>query len=205
MIERAGQTAPAGNLGGDRRGHRVLSRAGIAAGCARCEVMPPTVLAMAAIVLISITGVATTVAAQQAEVDSGATINVPQTDREMADAQRQARDSLARFWAVFDNPAAGEGGFALKVAVPIGARDSEHIWTNDIKRDGDKVSGVVNNAPQKAKSVGFGDRIEIAPDRISDWMYMRNGRIVGNFTLRPLLKRMPPAQAQRYRAMLAEP
>lgn len=143
--------------------------------------------------------------AQTAPATGGATISVPDTDPEMTEALRRARDSLARFWAVFDKPAAGEGGFALKVAVQIGTRDSEHIWTNDIKRDGDSVTGVVNNAPQKAKSVRFGERIPIPPEQISDWMYMRNGRIVGNFTLRPLLKHMAPAEAQRYRSMLAEP
>jgi hypothetical protein len=29
--------------------------------------------------------------------------------------------------------------------------------------------------------------------------------MVGNYTMRPLLKRMPPQDAARYRAMLADP
>jgi hypothetical protein len=33
---------------------------------------------------------------------------------------------------------------------------------------------------------------------------MRAGKMVGNYTMRPLLKRMPPNDATRYRAMLAD-
>ena len=34
---------------------------------------------------------------------------------------------------------------------------------------------------------------------------MRAGKMVGNYTMRPLLKRMPLNDAARYRAMLADP
>lgn len=143
--------------------------------------------------------------AQPATSSPPPTLTIPDSDPEMVAAHAAARASLARFWAVLDRPATGEGGFALKVAIALGGRDHEHIWTNDIKRDGDRISGVVNNVPQKTKAVTYGQRIDIAVGQISDWMYLRNGRIVGNYTLRPLLKRMPPADAERFRAMLAEP
>jgi uncharacterized protein YegJ (DUF2314 family) len=137
--------------------------------------------------------------------DNARAIDVPGSDVEMIEAQVKARASLDRFWAVQASPRSGEEGFALKVAVPVQGSETEHIWTNNITREGQKVLGTVNNTPRRARTLRLGDRIEIVPDRISDWMYLRNGRIVGNFTLRPLLKRMPPAEAERYRAMLAEP
>lgn len=133
------------------------------------------------------------------------TVDVPSTDPDMIDAQIKARASLDRFWAVQAAPRGGEEGFALKIAVPVRPGETEHVWTSDIARDGDKVFGRVSNTPKKARTLAAGQRVEIAADQISDWMYLRNGRIVGNFTLRPLLKRMPPAEADRYRAMLAEP
>jgi uncharacterized protein YegJ (DUF2314 family) len=54
-------------------------------------------------------------------------------------------------------------------------------------------------------SVTFGDRIEIAEGDISDWAYMRNGKMVGNRTVRPLFKRMPASEVERIRKMLADP
>jgi uncharacterized protein YegJ (DUF2314 family) len=67
----------------------------------------------------------------------------------------------------------------------------------------------VNNAPILAsrslqRGVQRGQRIEVNERQISDWMYLRAGKIVDNYTMR-LLQRMPPEEAARYRAMLADP
>jgi uncharacterized protein YegJ (DUF2314 family) len=40
---------------------------------------------------------------------------------------------------------------------------------------------------------------------IADWMYMRGGKMYGNYTMRPLLKTMPAAEAAEFRSILAEP
>ena len=96
-------------------------------------------------------------------------------------------------------------GFAIKVALAYGRNNTEHIWTKDIERKDGKISAVINNVPRDVKTVRLGERIEVADAQISDWMYMRAGKIVGNFTMRPLLKRMPPQDAARYRTMLADP
>jgi uncharacterized protein YegJ (DUF2314 family) len=134
-----------------------------------------------------------------------AVIHVPNNDPEMAEAQAKARATLAQFWRAFDQPGANEGGFSLKVAVPYGANNSEHIWFNNIERASGKMFGTVNNEPVHVKGLRRGQRLEIEDRKISDWMYLRAGKIVGNYTMRPLLKRLPPQEAARYRAMLAEP
>ena len=59
--------------------------------------------------------------------------------------------------------------------------------------------------PIFAKGVQRGQRIEVNERQISDWTYLRAGKIVGNYTMRPLLQRMPPEEVARYRAMLADP
>ena len=40
---------------------------------------------------------------------------------------------------------------------------------------------------------------------ISDWMFMRNGKIVGGETIRPLLKSLPKANADALREKLETP
>ena len=42
------------------------------------------------------------------------------------------------------------------------------------------------------------------PD-ISDWFYMSGGKMVGNYTLRVLFKKMPNNEVEKYKQMLAEP
>ena len=132
------------------------------------------------------------------------TIKVPNEDPEMGAAKANARATLAKFWRAYENPGPGERDFALKVALPFAQNNTEHIWVSDIQRDGSSVSGVINNVPRDVKTLRLGQRIQIRDEQISDWMYLREGKIVGNHTLRPLLKRMPPAEAARYRVMLAE-
>ena len=132
-------------------------------------------------------------------------IKVPNEDQEMNEAKDKARASLAHFWQKLANPGPDETGFAIKVALPYGGNNTEHIWTRDIERKDGKISAVINNVPRDVKTVCLGQRIEVADTQISDWMYMRAGKIVGNYTMRPHLKRMSPQDAARYRAMLADP
>jgi uncharacterized protein YegJ (DUF2314 family) len=132
------------------------------------------------------------------------TINVPNADPEMAAAQAKARATLQQFWMAYNDPGPADEGFALKVAIPYGCNNSEHVWTDRIEVEAGKITGVVGNEPRYARAIRSGQRIEIAEGRVSDWMFMRAGKIVGNHTMRPLLKRMPPAEAARYRAMFLE-
>ena len=132
-------------------------------------------------------------------------IKVPNADPEMEAAKAQARATLGHFWDKFTNPGPGESGFAFKVALPYGSNSTEHIWTKDIERRDGKITAVINNVPRDVKTVRLGQRIEVADAQISDWFYLRDGKMVGNYTMRPLLKRMPPQDAARYRAMLADP
>lgn len=89
--------------------------------------------------------------------------------------------------------------------MPYGINSTEHMWANDLERKEGKILGTINNEPRHVNAIRRGQRIEISEGQISDWMYMRAGKIVGNHTMRPLLKRMPSQEAVRYRAMLAEP
>jgi uncharacterized protein YegJ (DUF2314 family) len=132
-------------------------------------------------------------------------IKVPNEEPEMAAAKAKARATLGQFWEKLDKPGPDDSGFALKVAIPYGTNSTEHIWTKDVERRDGKIFAVINNVPRDAKTIRLGQRIEVADTQISDWLYMRSGKMVGNYTLRPLLKRMPPKDAERYRAMLADP
>ena len=135
---------------------------------------------------------------------SGATVMVPTNDPEMAAAIAKARSHLPEFWKALAQPGAGEEHFALKVAIKDGT-DVEHFWLGDVTRNGDKFTGTINNEPEIVGNVKNGQRYEFGDAEISDWMFMRNGKIVGNETMRPLLKRMPAATAEQYRAMLETP
>jgi uncharacterized protein YegJ (DUF2314 family) len=152
------------------------------------------------VVLLALASAAIAAAQQEPRV-----IMVPEKDPEMAAAIVQGRATLPRFWQTVDKPQPNEEGFALKVGLPTDSGGSEHIWANRIERKDGKIFGTINNVPKDLSKIRLGQRIEIPEPLISDWMYHRSGKIVGGYTIRVLLKRMPPDEADRLRAMLADP
>ena len=131
-------------------------------------------------------------------------VNVESDDAEMVAAIAKARETLPQFWQVFDKKERGESDFALKVKI-TDTKGTEHFWATDIERRDGKTMGTINNDPNTVASVKLGDRIEIPEADISDWLYMRDGKMVGNETLRPLLKKMPAAEAEKLKKMMASP
>ena len=131
-------------------------------------------------------------------------VNVSADDPEMNAAIAKARSTLPVFWKSFERPARNEDSFALKVKI-TDANGTEHFWVNEIQRKNGKISGEINNDPEIVKSVKIGQRIDVRDEQISDWMFTRNGKIVGNYTMRPLLKTLPKGEADRLRSMLEEP
>lgn len=131
-------------------------------------------------------------------------MSVSSEDAAMNAAVTKARDTLAQFWSSYDKPAAGEADFALKVAI-TDENGTEHFWLTKITKGGDKLSGVISNNPQSVKSVKSGQTYDFTAGAISDWTFKRNGKLVGNETMRALLPRMPAQQAAQYKAMYETP
>jgi uncharacterized protein YegJ (DUF2314 family) len=131
-------------------------------------------------------------------------IGVPDRDAEMNAAIASARTSLPKFWEALAHPAPGEEVFSLKVAISDRGK-TEHFWLVDVEQRNGRIFGTINNTPETVTNVRLGQRYEFTEDKISDWMFLRNRKIVGNETMRPLLKRMTPAEAARFRSMLESP
>lgn len=135
-----------------------------------------------------------------------AVVNIESADTEMASAIAKARASLPEFWTKLEMPGAGESDFSLKVAIQgKSPAQIEHFWLTNIARKDGKITGTISNDPSTVKTVTRGQTHVVNPDKISDWLYKRNGKMVGNETMRPLLKRLPPQQAAGYREMYETP
>jgi uncharacterized protein YegJ (DUF2314 family) len=137
-------------------------------------------------------------------------VYVAPDDADMSAAIKIARASLPKFWTVLGGPKNGERLFSLKVAMPTprGREVNDFVWLASVEKVGGKIFGRAANDGGVWRSVHTGEpgqRIEIAPGKIVDWMYVRGGKIVGNYTARALLKSMSPADAALLRSKLADP
>jgi uncharacterized protein YegJ (DUF2314 family) len=130
--------------------------------------------------------------------------SVSANDAEMNAAIARARETLPHFWKVFEKPERDESFFSLKVRITDG-NGVEHFWTQDIERRDGKIFATIINEPEIVKNVKFKERIEVPEADISDWLYKREGKMIGNFTIKPLFKSMPPEEVARYKGIMADP
>lgn len=76
----------------------------------------------------------------------------------------------------------------------------------DVKKLSDGTySGRFDNQPRDLPGKSGGDLAEFRQSAISDWMFIRNNKIVGGETIKPLLKSMPKAEANALRARMERP
>lgn len=129
-------------------------------------------------------------------------MNFSDDDPVMNAAITKARDTLPVFWAKRSAPAANEDGFTLKLGLTDGTQ-TEHFWCTDIIGNDVKSTCVINNEPASVFTVELGQRIDVDPAVISDWMYLRDGLIVGGQTIRVIANQLPEAEAAELKAMLA--
>jgi len=157
----------------------------------------------AALALFTVLGA--TSASVRAE-DRSPVIDVRSGDPEMNAAITQARATLRKFWASYQAPKESETGHSLKVRFPYGTNSGEHIWMAEVKKISDTAySGRFANAPVHLRGKRAGDQVEFTEADISDWMFLRNGKIVGGETIRPMLKLMTKADADALRARMESP
>ena len=81
----------------------------------------------------------------------------------------------------------------------------EHFWLIDVTFENGRFTGKINNEPGMVSNVTLGQQYSLGKTEISDWMYMRDGKMHGNYTLRPLLATMSEEEAEMFRQMFAEP
>lgn len=122
--------------------------------------------------------------------------------KEMDEAIAKAKKSVDKFIKILES---GEGeDFAVKAPIKDGEK-VEHFWITNIKFKDGKFIGRIGNDPGIVENVTINQKWTVGKEDISDWMFMRDDKIHGNFTMRPLLKTLPEAQAKQLRALLADP
>ena len=140
----------------------------------------------------------------QKNTDSGI-IETPAGDPKLEAAYKRAKETFGFFLERFAKPD-GETSFSVKLkydTVMIGRW--EHIWASDLKREGDALTAAIANTPRDIPNLISGQRVTIDESRISDWGYVKKGKMHGYYTVRAILDRIPPDQAKFYRGILAPP
>ncbi|MCL2557476.1 MAG: DUF2314 domain-containing protein [Treponema sp.] len=126
-------------------------------------------------------------------VEPAPTAYVREFDNEILRIAENARETLDVFFRHLSAPGEGESDFFVKCAFRVDGDDisAEQIWIGDIALQDGLFYGVVSSAPIHLDEIAIGDSVQFDIGAITDWMFTRNGMIIGGHSIRSLLQRIP--------------
>ncbi|MFI4965074.1 MAG: YegJ family protein [Caulobacterales bacterium] len=130
-------------------------------------------------------------------------IMVNDQDAKVNAAIAEARATLPMFWEKYDGQAPGVTHYEVKAQMPTPHGGFEHIWIDVESHSKLAVRGTLANDPVELKGVKFGSVVTFEPEKISDWLYERDGRIYGGYTIRALSERMTPEERRQAERQLS--
>lgn len=111
-------------------------------------------------------------------------VTFAEDDPLIARAIEEAQRSLPQFFEAYSAPESNQSAFLVKVMCEVGEH-VEHIWVADIDASVFPLQGTIANEPN-LPGLRFMDRLEFHPSRITDWMYIEDGYLVGGFTTKAI-------------------
>ncbi len=119
--------------------------------------------------------------------------DVQENDADMDRATRRARQTVGKFIAALQHPTSTQRDFQVNKLF-IRGDHGEHIWLSNVKFEGNRFHGIVDNKPNNLPGLKIGAKASVNPDEISDWSYVDNGQLVGGYTIRVLYSELTPQE-----------
>jgi len=125
------------------------------------------------------------------------TVEVGQSDKEIEKIADNARRSLPIFFRNLNRLEKGANNFYVKYSLisddgSVEPKVREQVWLGSIRFKNDAYYGTPANTPishgRKMK------RVNIDTDKITDWMYIQDGKIIGGRSIKYLLEKIPEDQ-----------
>jgi uncharacterized protein YegJ (DUF2314 family) len=130
---------------------------------------------------------------EQRRADLRALMHGTTKDPEIQAAIAKARATLPEFLKALRNPAPNQTQFMLRAIFPAKDAPQQILWVTDVTHDGTLFHGKVDdNTAKPGSGIGPEGRVDIAADRVADWMYNEDGKAVGGYMLRALRAKMTP-------------
>ena len=114
-------------------------------------------------------------------------------DKQMDRAVEHAQRSLGFFMAALRAKKSGDTAFEVKKAF-VDSDKVEHLWIRGVTFDGKNFHGAVDNQPVEIANAHPGQRVTVAPQEVDDWMFLKNGKLMGGYTTRVLYARLSPEE-----------
>ena len=125
-------------------------------------------------------------------------VNFTDGDKSIAFAIEHAQETLNVFFNAFLSPQDNQESFLLKVKFEDD-QNVEHIWVADINASTFPLQGTVANETN-FPNIKFMQRVEFHPSRITDWMFIEDGFLVGGYTTQVIRSQLTTQERVDYDA-----
>ena len=123
-------------------------------------------------------------------------------DAQINIAIKKARETLPQFWAALSEENESDHSFNIKVGLQADNGGFEHIWVNNVAKNGSEITGVLINIPMKLSEYELGDSVSFHTSQVTDWQFIRNGKSEGNHVTKVLLRHMSPEKSDEIKKIL---
>jgi uncharacterized protein YegJ (DUF2314 family) len=117
-------------------------------------------------------------------------IEVDQSDREIERIADNARRALPIFFRNLSRPENGANNFYVKYPLRSDDGSVEQVWLGSIRLRNNTYYGTLANTTRSRSR----KRVTIDTDKITDWMYIQDGKIIGGRSIKYLLEKIPESQ-----------
>jgi uncharacterized protein YegJ (DUF2314 family) len=168
--------------------------------------MPPSnsPLASMCLVAVLIAGAPLPLLAQPSR-NQGNTHLVPMVDKAFDTAAAEARRAFPVFLAKWKTQPAGYSAFRVKAGFRTDdGLGEEYLWFQPevVSADG-RITGRLSNDATRISKLTTGAQIQVDAGKVVDWMYLKGGKMYGQFTMRAQLSRATPQQRAQFEAVLS--
>jgi len=136
------------------------------------------------------------------ENNGDAAYSVTNEDEEMNKAVLEAQKTYNDFLSALKKQDSLMENFSVKMRFDYGDNNGEHMWLDDLYFKNEKLFGVLSSDPIEVKTVKSGDTLEVVRNRISDWMYLRNNKLVGGYTIKVLYNKMSEKEKEEFKSQI---
>jgi len=119
-------------------------------------------------------------------------VNSADDDPQIKAAVQEARTTWNQFTKAFESRAQNTESFNVKF--PFKSKDkTEFMWIEVTSINENMVTGKLGNDPVWAKDLKLGDEVKMKVSELADWMYLKDGEMVGGFSVKVLLEQQEKA------------
>ena len=110
----------------------------------------------------------------------------------------KAKLTFHYFQKCLKNPKDGQHNFSIRAGIQYQGK-KESIWLTEpsMDKNGDFI-GILSKAPSTIKDLKLNQKIEVAKQSISDWMFVENKRLIGGYTLRAIREELGTDQLKDF-------